>query len=102
MNDNRKLDLAQQLAREFGMTGEKKSEESHFDRATNTLFVGSRVYHYEDMESTKAFFEENKARMKERGDNAATYYEIGELAVKMMMDNSMGAGGRIVVKGDSK
>lgn len=100
MKETKKLELAQQLAKEFGMTGEKREKGSHFDRSTNTLFVGSKVYHYEDMESAKAFFEDNKVRMRERGDNASSYFEIGELAIKMMMEDSLGSGGRVIVKSE--
>ena len=98
MNDAKKSDLITQLAGEFGLTGKPKAEESHYDRTTNTLFVGSRVYHYDDMENAKAYFKENKLRMKERKDNAETFFEIGEIAISMMMENSLGTGGRVVVK----
>lgn len=98
MNETKKLEIAQELAKSFGMTGTKKSEDSHYDRSTGTLFVGSRVYHYEEMEAAKAFFTENKERMKEKGDNAEFYYEIGELAIAMMIEESLGTGGRLVIK----
>ena len=98
MNEATRSDLIGALANEFGMTGRPKSEDSHYDRSTNTLFVGSKVYHYEDMEAAKAFMSDNKARMRDKGDNACTYFEIGELAIQMMLEESLGAGGRVVVK----
>ena len=93
-----KTEIIHQLAGEFGMAGQPKRDDSHYDRNTGTLFVGSKVYHYEDMERAKRFFKENAKKTRHLGDAACDLYEIGEMAVEKLMDESHSAGGRVVIK----
>ena len=97
-----RFNIIQELAKDNGLSGRPMTEESHYDRSTGTLFIGSTVYHSEDMEAAKAFFTENKARAKAQNDAAATYYEIGEIAIDQLIQSSLGAGGRVVVKKEEK
>ncbi len=93
--------LIQQLAKEYGMTGRKKSEEgTHFDHTTGTLFIGSKVYKHSDLTEAKQFMEENKKKMSLRNDAASDYYEIGAAAVDFLINESLGNSGRIVLKND--
>lgn len=98
MSTERKLEMARQLSKEYGMEGRKKSEESHYDRMTGTLFVGSRVYHSEDMEKAKSFMHENRMRMEDRGDASCDLYEIAEIAIANLIDSSLATGGRMIIK----
>ena len=98
MTTDKKIELAQQLSKEYGMEGRKKQEESHFDRTTGTLFIGSHVFHYEDMEKAKNFMHDNMVRMRDKNDAACDMYAIGELAVEKLMEQSMASGGRLIIK----
>ncbi len=91
-----KEDLIHQLALEYGMDGRPKRDDSHYDRNTGTLFVGSKVYHYEDFERTIRFMKENKKKAKSFGDASCDLYEIAEFAVETMMNENLVAGGRVV------
>ena len=98
MDELKKLDIARQLAQSFGMEGQPVKEQSSFDRTTGTLFVGSRVYHTDDLDRARRFFKENKKKMRSLGDNASSLYEIGEMAVTRMIEECAKDGGRVVVK----
>ena len=90
--------LIQELAKEYGMSGRPKSVDSHYDRNTGTLFIGSKVFQTEDLESARSFFAANKKRARDNNDAACDYYEIAEIAVEMLLRESLGTGGRVVVK----
>ena len=98
MTDTEKLNIAQQLSKEYGMEGRKRTEESHYDRTTGTLFVGSRVFNSEALDRARRFFQENKIRAIDKNDASCDFYEIAEVAVGKLMDDSLGQGGRIVIK----
>jgi len=100
MRENRNMDrygLIKELAGAYGLEGQKKGE-SNYDSTTGTLFVGSKVYHTSDFERAIRFFRENKKKSKSFNDASADLYEIGEIAVEMMMGASISSGGRIIVK----
>ena len=98
MTESQKLELAQQLSREYGMEGRKKHEESRYDESTGTLFIGSRVYKGADMQRAHDFMEEIVLRMNDKNDASCVHYEIAALAIDRLIKESVRAGGRIVVK----
>ena len=98
MDSATKADLAEKLANQFGLSGKPIKEGSHYDATTGTLFIGSTVYKYEDMEQAKVFFEENKARAEKLGDASCKYFEIAQIALEHLMQDTAGIGGRLVVK----
>ena len=98
MSEARKMEIAQLLSREYGMEGRKKTEESHYDRTTGTLFVGSRVYHTEDLDRARSFMHDCKIRMDEKNDAAYDLYEIAEIAITNLMESSLATGGRMIIK----
>ena len=102
MDDMKRLDIARQLANSFGMEGAPEKEPSSYDASTGTLFVGSRVYHTDDLERAKRFFRENRKKMHSLGDAASSLYEIGEIAVSRMIADSANEGGRVVIKSKNR
>jgi hypothetical protein len=90
--------IIQELAKEYGMSGKPKGVDSHYDRNTGTLFIGSKVFQTEDLENAKAFFSANRKRAESVKDAASDYYEIAEIAVDLLLKESLGSGGRVVVK----
>ena len=98
MDDAVKADLIQQLAGQYGLEGRKKTEDNHYDSSTGTLFVGSKVYQYNDLQRAKHFHEENAVRTKAIGDASFDYYTIAEIAISQLIEQSMSSGGRLVVK----
>ncbi len=91
-----KEDLIHKLAMEYGMDGRPKRDDSHYDRNTGTLFVGKKVYHYEDFDRAARFLKENKKKAKSFGDASYDLYEIAEFAVRSMMENNLSVGGRVI------
>ncbi len=96
MKSSVKEDLIHQLALEYGMDGKPKRDHSHYDGNTGTLFVGSKVYHYDDFQRALRFFRESKKKAHSLGDSACDLYEIGEFAIESLMENNLLMGGRLV------
>lgn len=100
MKESDRQDIIQKLAHEYGLEGRPSYEKSKFDPVTGTLFIGSRVYKYTDLENAKLFFDDSMKRAREKKDAAAGFYEIGVLAIDKLLEQSVGSGGRLVIKDD--
>lgn len=94
-----KTDTIRELAGAYGLSG-KRREISRFDRNTGTLFVGSKVFKIEDIEKARSFFQKSQKKAASFNDAASDLYEIGEIAVEMLMEETVNNGGRLVVKAD--
>ena len=93
-----KENIIKELAGSYGLAGSNKKENSHYDPSTGTLFVGSRVYNTSDLERAKRFMRENKKKSKSFNDASCDLYEIGEIAIEALIQDSAGNGGRIIIK----
>ncbi len=90
--------LIQDLAKAMGMHGGMASKSANFDAATGTLYVGSKVYKPEQIQSAKEFFATQVKKYEPLGDDTYQMYEIAMIAIELAQQLQVTDRGNFVVK----
>ncbi len=90
--------LIQDLAKAMGMHGGMASKSANFDAATGTLYVGSKVYKPEQIQSAREFFESQVKKYEPLGDDTYEMFEIAAISIELAQNLQTTNRGNIVIK----